>query len=146
MIKIIDSNFNFLAEIDDYESLIFTRSWSDIGSFELHINAKKNHTEKLLKENIIFLSDKKAGVILHREIDTENQEQLIVKGQSLKSYIGRRITIPPVGLAYDYKNDFAENIIKDYVNLNCITPADSQRILGNLIVLATQNRGGQIIY
>lgn len=146
MIKIIDNSFNFLGEIDDYESLIFTRSYSGIGSFELRINANKNSVDKLQNENIIFLTDKKAGVILHREIDTANQETLIVKGLTLKAYIGRRITIPPVGLAYDYKNDQAESIIKHYVVANCVTPTDGQRALNDLVVSADQNRGGQIIY
>lgn len=146
MIKIIDNSFNFLGEIDDYESLIFTRSYSGIGSFEMRINANKNHTDKLQNENIIFLTDKKAGVILHREIDTANQETLIVKGLTLKAYIGRRITIPPAGLAYDYKNDQAESIIKHYVTANCVTPTDIQRIFNDLIVAADQIRGGQIIY
>lgn len=146
MIKIIDNSFNFLGEIDDYESLIFTRSYSGIGSFELRINASKNSTDKLQNENIIFLTDKKAGIILHREIDTENEETIIIKGLTLKAYIGRRITIPPAGEAYDYKNDQAESLIKQYVITNCITPTDSQRIFHDLVVMTDQGRGGQIIY
>jgi len=145
-IKIIDRNFNFLGEIDDYEALIFTRSWSGIGSFELHINANKINTKQLQKENIIFLNEKKAGVILHREISTENSEQLIIKGHMLKTYISRKITIPPDGMAYDYKNDFAENVIKHYVNINCINPDDIKRKINKLAIAPTQNRGSNIKY
>jgi hypothetical protein len=122
-IKIIDKSFNFLGEIDDYESLIFTRSWGGIGGFEIHINANKNYTGMLRKENIIFINEKKAGVILYREISTEDNERLIVKGQQLKTYLGRRITLPPTGRAQDYKNDYVENIMKHYVEANCVNPA-----------------------
>lgn len=145
-IKIIDRNFNFLGEIDDYEALIFARSWSGIGSFELHINANKINTDQLQKENIIFLNEKKAGVILHREIDTNNNEQLIIKGHTLKTYIGRKITIPPDGISYDYKNDFAEDVIKHYVNVNCVNPQDIKRKINKLSIAPDQSRGSNIKY
>jgi len=145
-IKIIDRNFNFIGEIDDYEALIFTRSWSGIGSFELHINANKNNTNQLQNENIIFLDGNKAGVILHREISTDNSEQLVVKGNTLKTYISRMITIPPTGQAYDYKNDYAENIMKYYVDKNCVNPQDIKRKINKLAIAPNQNRGSNIKY
>ncbi len=140
-IRIIDKDFNFLGEIDDYEALIFTRSWGGIGSFEIHINANKKYTSKLQKENIIFLSEKKAGVILYREVSTEHNEQLIVKGQQLKTYLGRRITMPPTGRARDYKNDYVENIMKHFVEANCANPADTKRKIDRLKIAPIKSRG-----
>jgi hypothetical protein len=140
-IKIIDKSFNFLGEIDDYESLIFTRSWGGIGGFEIHINANKNYTGMLRKENIIFINEKKAGVILYREISTEDNERLIVKGQQLKTYLGRRITLPPTGRAQDYKNDYVENIMKHYVEANCVNPADTKRKIERLKIAPLKSRG-----
>jgi len=140
-IKIIDKGFNFLGEVDDYEALIFTRSWGGIGGFEIHINANKKYTDKLRKENIVFVNEKKAGVILYREISTEDNERLIVKGQQLKTYLGRRITIPPTGRAQDYKNDYVENIMKHYVEANCVNPADTKRKIDRLRIAPVESRG-----
>lgn len=140
-IKIIDKGFNFLGEVDDYEALILTRSWGGIGGFEIHINANKKYTDKLRKENIIFINEKKAGVILYREISTEDNERLIVKGQQLKTYLGRRITLPPTGRAQDYKNDYVENIMKYYVEANCVNPADARRKIDRLRIAPVESRG-----
>lgn len=140
-IKIIDKGFNFLGEVDDYEALIFTRSWGGIGGFEIHINANKKYTDKLRKENIVFVNEKKAGVILYREFSTEDNERLIVKGQQLKTYLGRRITIPPTGRAQDYKNDYVENIMKHYVEANCVNPADTKRKIDRLRIAPVESRG-----
>lgn len=140
-IKIIDKGFNFLGEVDDYEALILTRSWGGIGGFEIHINANKKYTDKLRKENIIFINEKKAGVILYREISTEDNERLIVKGQQLKTYLGRRITLPPTGRAQDYKNDYVENIMKYYVEANCVNPADARRKIDRLRIAPMESRG-----
>jgi|GEM_PF-441568 len=140
-IKIIDKGFNFLGEVDDYEALIFTRSWGGIGGFEIHINANKKYTDKLRKENIVFVNEKKAGVILYREFSTDDNERLIVKGQQLKTYLGRRITIPPTGRAQDYKNDYVENIMKHYVEANCVNPADTKRKIERLKIAPLKSRG-----
>lgn len=140
-IKIIDKGFNFLGEVDDYEALIFTRSWGGIGGFEIHINANKKYTDKLRKENIVFVNEKKAGVILYREFSTDDNERLIVKGQQLKTYLGRRITIPPTGRAQDYKNDYVENIMKHYVEANCVNPADTKRKIDRLRIAPVESRG-----
>lgn len=140
-IKIIDKGFNFLGEVDDYEALIFTRSWGGIGGFEIHINANKKYTDKLRKENIVFVNEKKAGVILYREFSTDDNERLIVKGQQLKTYLGRRITIPPTGRAQDYKNDYVENIMKHYVEANCVNPVDTKRKIDRLRIAPVESRG-----
>ncbi|HZJ99960.1 MAG TPA: siphovirus ReqiPepy6 Gp37-like family protein [Tissierellaceae bacterium] len=145
MINVIDRNFNYLAVIDDFESLQFTRSWSSIGRFEIHININKNNTEHLQKENIIFIDEQRAGVILYREIDAET-ETLIIRGLQLKSYINRYITIPPDGEAYDIQNNYSENIIKDYVINNLVNPDDAIRKFDNLVVEAKNNRGMQLKY
>lgn len=68
-IRIISPNFDFLDEIDSYESLIFIRRHFTVGEFELRININ-NKTEFLQEDNIIVIGNdsKKAGIIRHREI------------------------------------------------------------------------------
>ncbi|MCY9758901.1 siphovirus ReqiPepy6 Gp37-like family protein, partial [Paenibacillus alvei] len=40
-IRIIDTSFNLLGEIDNYESLQFIRRFFGTGEFELHISVGK---------------------------------------------------------------------------------------------------------
>lgn len=148
-IRIIDTDFNLIAEIDNYESLVWTRRWHKPGEFELHINANKLAADTMQKGRLV-LAGSKAGIILHRELAQgargKGEEQVVVKGMSLAAIVGRRITIPPAGYAYDRVNAAAETIMKGYVARNCITPADSKRVIPNLVVATDQGRGQQITY
>lgn len=143
-IRIIDRNFNLLGEIDDYESLIWIRRWHKAGEFELHININKHNTHILQKENVILFEDK-AGIIRYREIELDESgkggETLTIKGSSLSSLLGRRITIPPTGNAYDVINSNAESVMKHFVDVNCINPADASRKIPNLGIAPNLNRG-----
>ena len=98
VINIIDREFNFLGQIDEYESFIISKKWHSIGNFELHLNINNTHAEYLQKENIIFTDERKAYVILYREIDSITNK-LVVKGLELKSYLARWIVFPPEGYA-----------------------------------------------
>ncbi len=148
-IRIIDKDFILLSEIDDYESLIWARKWHRPGEFELHININKQNTHTLQKENIVLFGDK-AGVIRHREIVIDESgkggETLLIKGSSLSSLVGRRITLPPIGNAYDAVNGNAETVLKHYVDVNCVNPADANRKIPNLIIAPNSNRGINLKY
>lgn len=149
-IRIIDKEFRLLGEIDDYESLIWTRRWHRTGEFELHINANKQYTEYLKRGNIVILSKDKVGIIKHREgvIDGKGKggEELIIIGSSLSSIIGRRITIPPEGQAYHKLSSNVEMIMKEYVRFNCIEPVDIKRKIPRFEVAPIKGLGGNIVY
>ena len=148
-IRVMDTAFNMLAEIDDYESLVWTQRWHKPGEFELHINVHKQATETLRKGRLV-LTGSKVGIILHRELvqgaGGKGEEQVAIKGAALVSVVGRRITIPPAGYAYDRVNAHAETIMKGYVMRNCIAPADGKRVVLNLAVATDQQRGARLIY
>lgn len=146
-IRIIDSSFNLLGEIDDYESLQFTRRFYGVGEFELHININKNNTDVLQEDNLIILGTdtKKVGVIRHREIKVEEQglasEELLIRGYTLKGVVNRRITIPVVGEGYDKIKDNAETVIKHYVDVNCVNPVDIKRKIPQLDISSDLKKG-----
>ncbi len=146
-IRVIDTEFNLLAEIDDYESLVWIRRWHKPGEFELHINASKQSTETLQK-GCLVLAGSKVGVIHHRELQQEAQgeTQVAIKGATLATILGRRITVPPVGQAYDRVTANTETIMKGYVVRNCIVPTDDKRVIPNLVVAPDQGRGQRITY
>lgn len=149
-VKIIDTSFNYLAEVDDYESLIWRRRWHKTGDFEMHINLNKRNAEHLKKGNIVLLEANKTGIIQHHEITIDEggkgSEKLVIKGSSLACVLGRRITIPPEGYAYDKMTANAETIMKGYVDRNCINPVDTKRIIPLLGLAIDQARGDKTTY
>ena len=84
-LRIITPDFQFLGEIDNYESLIFTRKWSKAHEIRITIHSKKLNTQHLVKGNIVFLTPEKAAYIHHVEKKTSGE--LLVKGTSLLSLI-----------------------------------------------------------
>lgn len=140
IINIIDRQFNFLGQIDNYKSFIPTKRWHSIGGFELHLHESTTHAEQLQKENIIFTTERKAYVILHREINSVDG-RLVVKGLEIKSYLARWLVFPPIGQAYYRINDNGETIMKEYVQATL-----QRKGITSIIVAPNQNRGIKMVY
>ncbi len=135
VINIIDRGFNFLGQIDNYESLILSRSYHGIGNFELHLHESNVYADKLQKENIVYVDEKKAYIILFREIDSITGK-MVVKGLSLKAYLKRQITFPPEGEPYYQVEGDAETIMKGMVSANL-----SRKNIIQIVVATNQHRG-----
>jgi len=128
-VSILTPDFKWLGEVDDYESLQFKKIFNKPGTFELHINLNKNLTETLQEGNLIVLSPKKVGVVLYRELNRENSEELIIQGYTLSGHIGRRLIIPPNNQSQDNIKDNVESVLKHYVMQNAVNPIDADRII-----------------
>ncbi|GCD13130.1 siphovirus ReqiPepy6 Gp37-like family protein [Clostridium tagluense] len=145
-IRIIDKDFNLLAEIDNYESLIFIRRFYKVGEFELHININKSYTDKLVDGNLILLGNKlnKVGIIMHRENtydqNGEPTDTLLIKGPTLKGLCNRRLMVPSNG-GYDSFEGSQEAIMKYFVEKNCVNSIDISRKISNLLIAENKNRG-----
>jgi hypothetical protein len=147
-LRIISPNFELLGEIDDYESLQFTRRFYKVGEFELHININKNNTESLIENNLILLgtSFNKVGIIMHKEIeqDDNGNDELIIKGPTLKGIMSRRLIVPPTsGDGYDSETGTIETILKAFVNNNVVNPIDTARKIPQIVIATDQQRGNQ---
>lgn len=147
-IRILTPTVDLQAEIDDYESMWFTRSWHGIGQLELRMNRHKKHAQHLIKNNLIQISNNKVYIIKHREIElNENgkaSENWLIRANELKIVIGQRITIPPSTTAYDNKSGNAETVMQHYVSNNLVSPVDINRKMDLLILSSNQNRGSSI--
>lgn len=149
-IRILSLNFEILGEIDNYESSMFSRSWHGIGQLELRINRYKKYADTLQKGNIIYVDKNKTFLILHREIELDENgkitENWLIKGYALKSIIAQRITMPPLHTAYDNHSGSAETVMKHYINTNIINPVDGRRRIPNLVIATNLQRGAYISY
>lgn len=146
-IRIFNKELELLGEIDNYESLIFNRRFSRIGEFELYINMNKNNVDKLQVDNIILIGNKKnkAGIIMHKENtydeNGEITDTLLIKGITLNGIVGKRIIVPEPGEVYSIATGSTENIIKTFVDKNCVNPIDIKRKFPKLIISENKNRG-----
>jgi hypothetical protein len=146
-LRIIDNQFNLITEIDQYESMFFTRSWSGIGSMEIRINRYIKGADLLSKGTLIMVGDSrhKVYIIKHRDIElTEGgklSEMWSIKALSLKGVLSQRITLPPSTTAYDSKQGDAETVMKHYVENNVISPFDQNRVIDNLAIEDNLGRG-----
>ncbi|RDV27665.1 siphovirus ReqiPepy6 Gp37-like family protein [Lysinibacillus capsici] len=151
-IRILSLNMDILAEIDNYESMFFNRSWHGIGAIELRINRHMKYANTLLKDNLILIGTdlNKVFIIKHREIELDENgkitENWLIKGYALKSIIAQRITMPPTHTAYDYKSGSSETIMKHYVNNNLVNPVDSRRKIPQLVIAPDLQRGAHTTY
>lgn len=149
-IRILTPQLDLLAEIDNYESLLFTRRWHEVGEFELRINRHKRHTELLQRGNLIMLhaSRNKVGIIKHREIALDENgkktESWLVKGIALKGVMAQRIIVPPAGDSHDRASGSAETVMKHYVNNHIVNPFDMKRKIDMVVLASDQQRGSQI--
>lgn len=141
-VRVIDRDFNLLAEIDDYESLQFTRRFYRAGEFEMHIALHKQGVDQLQKENIIVVDNKmhKAGIIQYREIGQNDQgiEVLVIKGPTLGGILDRRVTVTD---NFDRVRGPAETVMKHYVSNHIINAANTQRNVPFMAVAPDSNRG-----
>lgn len=142
-IKVIDFDFNLLGEVDDYKNAYFTRCWHRAGDFQINIDNLR-HATYLKADNIIFIKANKPYIIEAVDINLDSQT-IIVKGRELKSILDRRITNPPLGLAYDYINGNSESIMKGYVDRNAVS-VDINRKFANLQIAQNLNRGISTVY
>jgi hypothetical protein len=149
-IRILTPVLDLLAEIDDYESLLFTRRWHEVGEFELRINRHKRHTELLQRGNLIMLgaSRNKVGIIKHREIALDENgkasENWIVKGIALKGVVAQRLVVPPANDSHDRASGAAETVMKHYVNNHVVNPVDTKRKIDMVVIASDQQRGSSI--
>lgn len=148
MIRIFDLSINLLAEIDDYEHLLFTRDLYTHGSFELEINASKQNTQYLVKNNIITVDKDlgKCGIIKVVERTAENTEFVKVTGYTMDLLFKDRIILPVSPGAFDSITAPAETAIKHYI-ANCITsPVDPNRAIGVFSLTADAAQGATAEY
>ena len=151
MIEIINKDFLLQGIITNYESVIFSRSWSGVGEFEIHINKNKQNIDKLLKDNLIMLNKKqnKVGIIEDVQLDCNNTKTLIISGKQLKGITNRRLTVTDT---YDrVAQTQAENVFRHYVQNHMIDSyynniATPKRNITWLELPATQNRGIQTVW
>ena len=149
------------GEIDQYTSLLFTRSWQGVGEWEFHMMG--TNPIALKEGNLIILDSdgRRAGII--RSVNIANGSmglETTVRGQTLNSIAAQRCTIPLDGAAnggYDTVPALesaednpdpvtAETILKTYASRHLINPLDEKRRIPLMSLAPDLQRGASGVW
>ena len=137
-IYVLNSDFERIEIIDEYESAIWNIKYFEAGDFELYIAASCDNI-KILQRGNYLVRDKDVvsgcmyNVMVIEKIETqtdiENGDHLIVTGRDLKSIAGRRIIWSQTNI--DGKVEVAmRQLLTDHI----ISPADTNRKINNVVL------------
>jgi len=130
-VTILDSNFNIVGIVDDYQSLIWTERYNKAGDFEIagDLNStlaqycKIGYYARINKSDTVMVIE---GIDGQEKIRSENK--LIVKGRSIESILDRRIVWGFVTLSGN-----VQDVIKQLLTDNVISPSRTERAIPNFI-------------
>lgn len=130
------------------QSVRFTESLYDIGSFSMTLSGYEDFAEQLSQGRLLSVKGDNVylwGVI--RGISDDNTGSainLVRTGEDLKSYLKQRICLYPKGSdieGFDTVKGSTETVLKHYVNNNAVTPANSLRKFERLVIAEDKGRG-----
>ncbi len=151
-IEIINTNFELLGIITNFESLICVWNYYECGTFELTINKNKANTNKLKKDNMLIVNKRDDKMLLIDKVvisTDKNSKTMKVTGTCIKGITKRRIVATN---GYDrVSEDYAENIQKHYLKNHIVesyydnirTP---ERDIPWLKIAPSQNRGIKTVW
>ena len=145
-IRVFSKELNFLGEIDNYTSLIYTRKWRTYNSFEFHISEFDGNLIK--RGNFILVGKDRylSGVIEYFQDNEKETKDITVKGYCPRSLLFNRPCFPPFGQEYDTYNTECENVIYGLIEKNCINPSNKNRVIPFLGSNASKNRGEKLSF
>jgi len=126
-LHVMDLNFNYKAAIKKYESITLKRLFSGIGLMDIYISNEVPNANRIAEDDILYFNKEyhKAYIVDRIEIEG-TPEQYIIRALSVKSLLEDYITVPPAGQAEDIQTGTREQIVRAWVENNCI-PAQPDR-------------------
>ncbi|KRN56257.1 siphovirus ReqiPepy6 Gp37-like family protein [Carnobacterium divergens] len=126
---LIDQQLNRINAIENFNSLVITKRYSEVSEFELHLPMTKEHLKliqnnELILGNILVKSGEKTGYLIE-EISPNFQREaseIVIKGRDLRAYLERRIL-----LGNQHYKDTPQNLIRKWLDESIINPVDPVR-------------------
>ena len=141
-IYVLTPDFKLEGIIDEYVSIIWRPSYSEVGDFEIYLGATEKAINLLQKNRYVVRSSDisvENGVATYEKVmvikniqlitDVENGDFYCVTGRELKFLLNQRIVWSQTNLT-----GTAENAIRRLVNENAIAPTNNNRIIPNLVL------------
>lgn len=128
--------------VDDYTSLVFTRSYSGIGTWQMVLPLSSTNVPMVLNADIIHLRHKTTGLITKiTKSVSDGNETLTINGIELKGLIRGRIVIPGEGAAYvNYTNKDPAEVLISLIGSQIFFASDERKIRGTSLWTTTDDR------
>ena len=128
---VLNADFESIAVIDTYESMIWTDRYNAYGDFEIYFAMDENLLEYIKEDYCIGLKESEDRMMIEDikiDADTEEGNRLIVTGRSLESILERRII-----WGQRIFSGNLQNAIQTMLNENIISPSVADRKIANFI-------------
>lgn len=132
---VLNTDFESIAVLDVYESLIWTDRYNSYGDFEMFFAMEESSLAFLKEDNYLWLKDSEHTMIIEDikiNADTEEGNHLIVTGRSLESILERRII-----WGQRIFNGNLQNAIQTMLNECIISPSIADRKIPNFRFVAS---------
>lgn len=128
---VLNADFESIAVIDTYESMIWTDRYNAYGDFEIYFAMDESLLEYIKEDYYLWLKDSEHSMIIEDikiDADTEEGNRLIVTGRSLESILERRII-----WGQRIFSGNLQNAIQTMLNENIISPSVADRKITNFV-------------
>lgn len=128
---VLNTDFESIAVIDTYESMIWTDRYNSYGDFEIFFAMDTQLLQYLKEDYYLWLKDSEHCMIIEDikiNADTEEGNHLIVTGRSLESILERRII-----WGQRVFNGNLQNGIQTMLNECIISPSIADRKISNFV-------------
>jgi microcystin-dependent protein len=128
---VLDSSFNSVAVIDNYESLIWTERYFEYGDFEIYMMFRQDILDSIEVDHYLWMRESKYLMIIEDiqiASSVEEGKKLIITGRSLESILDRRIIWSKIVLSGSLQNG-----IQQILNETFINPSITDRKVDNFV-------------
>lgn len=128
---VLNADFESIAVIDTYESMIWTDRYNAYGDFEIYFAMDESLLEYIKEDYYLWLKESDHSMIIEDikiDADTEEGNRLIVTGRSLESILERRII-----WGQRVFSGNLQNAIQMMLNENIISPSVADRKIANFV-------------
>lgn len=123
-----ENGLKLVGVVDDYISFVFTRKYSDVGEWQLVINALSENAKLIKDINFISNGDGVAGIVKKVVSNIGTDNTIIYSGIELKGIINQRIVMPPSNSSHlSITNTAPEVVIANIIDKQLINCDASQR-------------------
>lgn len=136
-ILVLNTDFESIAVLDTYESMIWTDRYNTYGDFEIVFPMDNQLLEILQPDNYLCCNDSEHCMIIEDisiDSDTETGNRLTITGRSLESILERRIIWGQQMFSGDL-----QTAIKSMLGDNVISPQIKNRTISNFKFLASDD-------
>ena len=141
-LKVLNKDFEVIAIIDSYQSLMWCKRYNEIGAIDLKVAATPESLSILKEGNYIARDDDESVFRIEAiEIDTgdDDNNYMIIGGVEIKKILQQRVV-------YDIEkyNTTVENVMRGLVNNNFINPINPSRKINNFYLKEPRGFGDAI--